>query len=617
VNTGHEQRLENPMCPEIQAGLMKVGGPHKFIQHGAEELPDGIIGRGSRGPVVLGRHDESIVAVKLLGLQRKGGDDKPSTHELSAGEMAGHAHVVRTLWRTHGACGRVFEARELAAGGEFFDLVLEEGPLPPAKAARYFRQVAAGVAHCHAAGLANGQLRMEHVLRDLTGSLKLIGFRHELPPPPSPDLPDGAPRAPRLHALRRHASLDPPEWRGCRPAALFGELAAADIFGLGILLATMLESQPPFQSSDVNGCPRFAAFIASGATTLQPHWGRIDSADDQNWARFVQAQVTGGSDATAPSVAADTIQSECGKKRPYADSNEAAQRDLLENLVLEMLHPNPEMRPTAAQVLNELGPSAAAGAPAIPGTDSERLQPTAREQVEPPRTVLDGIPDLPAISKLDYGFIARACPDPSALLEQAAEQPRTPPRQRWPHAARDDADILTAIEASLHRLGVPYGKQDRHTFVLELLSSPTRPLDLDEAGDGAELRLLLELTCEGPGTGGAPLSLGQTLVTATPASAGAAAVSPYYLFARDVCGSASRYSAFTTQFLAELSDNIGRGAYAELAVATTPSPFSIRLMNCMLAASATYSPPTAETRSCKRQRHDGFQATHRVASPSR
>jgi serine/threonine protein kinase len=596
-----------------------------------EERPDGIIGRGSRGPVVLGRQAQCIFAVKLLGLAGKAGGEigRQPLAPVSPGEMAGHAHVVRTLWRTYGACGRIFEARELAAGGEFFDLVLEEGPLPPARAARYFRQIVAGVAHCHAAGLANGQLRMEHVLRDLTGNIKLIGFRHELQPQPSSDLPEGAPLATRLHVLRRHASLDAPEWRGCRPAALFGELAAADVWSLGILLATMLESQPPFEGSDVNGCPRFRHFIDSGATSLQPQGGRVDADDDAAWASLVKARTTGGGDATVPpTVSADTIQAECGAKRPYGTVDEAAQRALLEALVLEMLHPNPEMRPTSAQVLRKLGASATGGAPPSPVTDSERLQPTARAQMEPPRTSPPTRQPSAVAAKLDYGFIVRACPEAAtALLERVVELPgtrRSPPRQRWPYAARDDADILTAIEASLQRLRVPYGKQNRHTFVLELPSSVAPACPSDPTEDGAELRLLLELTCDGPGACGllAPRPAGVALVSAAPASAGAAAISPYHLLAREVCGSAGRYSAFSTHFLAELSDNMGRGTYADLAVATAPSPFSIRLMNSMLAASAgdvSYSPSTrrAETLSCKRQRTDGFQISQRVASPSR
>lgn len=605
-----------------------TSGPLDLTMELFEERPDGIIGRGSRGPVVLGRQAESIVAVKLLGLTCKGCDGEASPQVLtpvSPGEMAGHAHVVRTLWRTYGACGRIFEARELAAGGEFFDLLLESGALPQALVERYFRQVVAGVAHCHAAGLANGQLRMEHVLRDLTGDVKLIGFRHELQPPPLPDLPEDAPRATRLHALRRHASLDAPEWRGCRPAALFGELAAADIWGLGILLATMLESQPPFHSSDVDGCPRYAAFIASGASTLQSH-GRLDSADDADWARLVKARITAGDDATMPTAAAGDTRADKGKKRASGDSDEAAQRISLEQLVLQMLHPNPEMRPTSAQVLRKLGSSTAGGAPASLAADSERLHLTARQQMAPLRTATQAPTRQPAAGKY-CNFIVRACPDTTALLERAAKQLRacrSPPRQRWPYAAWDDADILTAIEATLQRLGVPYGKQNRHTFVLELPSSvaSTGPSGTD-AGDGTELRLLLELSSDGHGASGlglAPHPAGLALVSAAPASAGAAPVSPYHLLSRDVCGSAGRYSAFSAHFLAELSDNMGRGTYAELAVATAPSPFSIRLMNGMLAAravDATYSPPMsrAATHSCKRQRNDGFHSTQRMTSP--
>jgi serine/threonine protein kinase len=395
------------------------------------------------------------------------------------------------------------------------------------------------------------------------------------------------------------------------------------VWSLGILLATMLESQPPFQSSDVNECPKYAAFIASGASTLHPRGRRLDSADDAEWARLVEARIAGGNDATAPAVANET-KADFGSTRGSTD--EAAQRDWLEQLILEMLHPNPEVRPTSAQVLHKLGSLTAGVAPAIPAADGERLQTTNREQIALLPTAAQAPTRQPG--KLDYGFFVRGCLDATALLERDPEQLRArrlPTRLRWPSAARDDADILTAIEASLQRLGVAYGKQNRHTFVLELPSSvaPSSPSDSSDADAGgeSELHLLLELISDAPG----PLCLnpsGLALVSAAPAPAGEDPVSPYHLLARDVCGSAGRYSTFSAHFLTELSDNMGRGTYAELAVVTAPSPFSIRLMNSMLAAGAgdaAESPPMsrAETYSCKRQRHEEFHSTQRIASPFR
>lgn len=60
--------------------------------------------------------------------------------------------------------------------GASLDILLQQGPLPPARAAWLAREVADLLANAHRAGVAHGRLSPEAVLVTHTGSVKVIGF---------------------------------------------------------------------------------------------------------------------------------------------------------------------------------------------------------------------------------------------------------------------------------------------------------------------------------------------------------------------------------------------------------------------------------------------------------
>mmetsp|Transcript_15015 Transcript_15015/g.50581 ORF Transcript_15015/g.50581 Transcript_15015/m.50581 type:complete len:302 (-) Transcript_15015:1237-2142(-) len=152
-----------------------------------------LLGSGSRGPVLLGTLGGTLVAVKLIFADPEAsaldGVSASTTvypiPPLRVVEEPAAAHATRVLARGSSAECEV-EVRALAEGGELLDLVAEDGALPPEDAARYTMQAAIAVAHSHAAGLASGQLRLEHVLRDARGDVLLIGLRHRLDPSAEP-----------------------------------------------------------------------------------------------------------------------------------------------------------------------------------------------------------------------------------------------------------------------------------------------------------------------------------------------------------------------------------------------------------------------------------------------
>jgi serine/threonine protein kinase len=61
-------------------------------------------------------------------------------------------------------------------GGELFDYVSNNGPLPEEEAVRFFRQIIAGLGYCHQFNIYHRDLKLENILLDARGNVKLADF---------------------------------------------------------------------------------------------------------------------------------------------------------------------------------------------------------------------------------------------------------------------------------------------------------------------------------------------------------------------------------------------------------------------------------------------------------
>ena len=59
-----------------------------------------------------------------------------------------------------------FLVMELCSGGELFNLVIDQGRLPPTLAQKYFCQISSAVNHAHSMGIAHRDIKLENILLD-------------------------------------------------------------------------------------------------------------------------------------------------------------------------------------------------------------------------------------------------------------------------------------------------------------------------------------------------------------------------------------------------------------------------------------------------------------------
>ncbi|KAL9099714.1 MAG: hypothetical protein Q9163_004823 [Psora crenata] len=65
---------------------------------------------------------------------------------------------------------------EYVEGGELFNYIQTNGPLPEHEAVRIFRQIIAGLSYCHTFNICHRDLKPENILLDRNGNVKIVDF---------------------------------------------------------------------------------------------------------------------------------------------------------------------------------------------------------------------------------------------------------------------------------------------------------------------------------------------------------------------------------------------------------------------------------------------------------
>lgn len=93
-------------------------------------------------------------------------------------EHPGHPNVM-SIKQILPTSERVFIVVDLMNGGNLKDLLLNspDQKLEEVLARYYFRQIAAGIEHCHSLGISHGNLKLDNILLNQTGEvLKISNF---------------------------------------------------------------------------------------------------------------------------------------------------------------------------------------------------------------------------------------------------------------------------------------------------------------------------------------------------------------------------------------------------------------------------------------------------------
>jgi tetratricopeptide (TPR) repeat protein len=232
------------------------------------------LGRGGMGDVyeAIDLHTSESVALKVIrpeiaqspAVLERFRKEVQLAHRLTGPNVC----RIHALFVTGGqdlAGARVFLTMELLEGVTLAEEINKKGPLPWPGARRIARDICAGVAAMHQAGIIHRDIKTRNVMLARRGDgvravVMDFGLARELSPPGS-DAKTGATVPGML--VGTPASMAPEQF-SCGPLT-----PATDIYALGVVLYEMVTGRAPFGSGDAVRAAISRARTPSPASTLQ------------------------------------------------------------------------------------------------------------------------------------------------------------------------------------------------------------------------------------------------------------------------------------------------------------------------------------------------------------
>ncbi|XP_019059426.1 PREDICTED: CBL-interacting serine/threonine-protein kinase 1 isoform X2 [Tarenaya hassleriana] len=154
---------------------------------------------------------------------------------------------------------------ECITGGELFDRIVSKGKLPETEGRKMFQQLIDGISYCHSKGVFHRDLKLENVLLDTKGNIKITDFGLSALPQHFRD--DGL-----LHTTCGSPNYVAPEVLANRGY----DGAASDIWSCGVILYVILTGCLPFDDRNLavlyqkicKGDPPIPKWLSPGARTM-------------------------------------------------------------------------------------------------------------------------------------------------------------------------------------------------------------------------------------------------------------------------------------------------------------------------------------------------------------
>lgn len=135
------------------------------------------IGEGAFGKIVKYTRENEAVAVKIIRKAECSSDyiNTFLPREIAAIKSIKHENIVN-VHEVIETSEEIKIVMELVKGGDLLDRVLCDGPCNEEQAKNIFRQIVAGLKHCHDNGIAHRDLKLENVLINENDEAKICDF---------------------------------------------------------------------------------------------------------------------------------------------------------------------------------------------------------------------------------------------------------------------------------------------------------------------------------------------------------------------------------------------------------------------------------------------------------
>ncbi|XP_061343250.1 CBL-interacting serine/threonine-protein kinase 1 isoform X1 [Gastrolobium bilobum] len=137
------------------------------------------LGEGNFGKVKFARNTESGQPFAIKIIEKNKIIDLNITdqikREIATLKLLKHPNVVR-LCEVSASKTKIYMVLEYVTGGELFDKIAYKGKLNEGEGRKMFQQLIDGVSYCHNKGVFHRDLKLENVLVDAKGNIKITDF---------------------------------------------------------------------------------------------------------------------------------------------------------------------------------------------------------------------------------------------------------------------------------------------------------------------------------------------------------------------------------------------------------------------------------------------------------
>ncbi|XP_075082061.1 CBL-interacting serine/threonine-protein kinase 1-like [Nicotiana tabacum] len=201
------------------------------------------LGEGNFGKVKYARHVDSGQPFAIKILEKAPILDlnfiAQIKREIGSSKLLKHPNVVR-LYEVLANKSKIYLVLEYVNGGELFDRIASKGKLKEAQGRKLFQQLIDGVSYCHNKGVFHRDLKLENVLIDIKGNIKITDFGLSALPQQFWD--DGL-----LHTTCGSPNYVAPEILSNKGY----DGATSDTWSCGVILYVILTGQLPFDDKNL------------------------------------------------------------------------------------------------------------------------------------------------------------------------------------------------------------------------------------------------------------------------------------------------------------------------------------------------------------------------------
>ncbi|KAB2599208.1 CBL-interacting serine/threonine-protein kinase 1-like [Pyrus ussuriensis x Pyrus communis] len=137
------------------------------------------LGEGNFGKVKFAKNVESGQSFAVKIMEKNKIIDLKITdqikNEIGTLKLLKHPNVVR-LHEVVASKTKIYMVLEYVTGGELFDKIVHHGKLTETEGRKLFQQLIDGVSYCHNKGVFHRDLKLENVLVDAKGNIKISDF---------------------------------------------------------------------------------------------------------------------------------------------------------------------------------------------------------------------------------------------------------------------------------------------------------------------------------------------------------------------------------------------------------------------------------------------------------